>query len=62
MVLSRRGGENPTSIETLIFDGSGDVNEFIFIFENVIAINLSEEDKSEKKFSHLRGGAFESYF
>ena len=45
-----------------MFDGSGSVKRFLFVFENVIAREKSEEDRDLDIISHLGGKVFEAYF
>lgn len=60
MVLSWRARTEATS--TRIFNGEGDVKQFIFYYENVVLRNETGEERSTELHSHLDGTAFEFYF
>ena len=66
MVLSRRGGENPALLsasenEVLYFDGKEEIQQFLFVFENVLAHDKEPEEKCRHLFYYLRGAAFKEY-
>ena len=61
MVLSRREGDNP-SLQHTIFDGSRNVKQFLFIFEQVIIRDVPEDQRGVCLIAYLGGRAFDAYY
>lgn len=60
MILSWRGDQSQQT--KLVFDGSSDVNMFLFYFENVVMCDKDYAKKSLALIPHLDGEAFQLFF
>lgn len=59
MVLLWRG--NRSQQTERVFDGSGDVNTFLFDFKNELMNDKDTSDKSLELITHLDGEAFQQF-
>ncbi len=57
----QQGMESPSNLK-FQFDGKEDAKKFFYVYENVLIMGKTDEEKEDRLVAHLNAEAFENYF